>query len=362
MSRLRFLRRLDSLPLRFALASLAGAVLALLVVGIGVSWIGFTTFEHLMLAHGASDAESRAMFTESVMHVLVMASVAALIASILVALLLGRVVNRPIAMVAAAARRVGEGAYGGRVPRPSTPELSSLADSFNQMSASLRDQERMRQDLITNFAHELRTPLTNLQGYLQAMREGVMEPSAEIFASLEEEVGRLHRLSRSLDVLAAGAVGNEQAAVEIDMVPIIEAAHQLCRPAFETAGVEVSLRLPRRLGARANPDHLAQVVLNLLQNAARYTPRGGAVVIGAERGADTVLVSLTNSGDIPEADLPHLFERFYRVEKSRDAARGGAGVGLAIVRQLIESSGGRVGVESLGGSTRFWFQLPAGEA
>lgn len=361
MPRPRLLRRLDSLGTRFALACLAGAVLALLVVGIGVSWVGFTTFEHLMLAHGASDAETKSMFQESVSRVLITASAVALVASVLIALVLGRIVNRPIAAVAAAARRIGEGAYGARVPRPSTPELSSLADSFNQMSASLRDQERMRQDLITNFAHELRTPLTNLQGYLQAMREGVMEPSTEIFTSLEEEVSRLHRLSRSLDVLAAGAAGHEQAVAEIDLVPIIEAAHQLCRPAFEAAGVRVSLGLPRHLGATANPDHLAQVVLNLLQNAARYTPRGGAVEIRAERGADTVLVSVTNSGHIPEADLPHLFERFYRVEKSRDAARGGAGIGLAIVRQLVESAGGRVGVESVGACTRFWFQLPAGE-
>lgn len=356
----RTLRRLDGLALRFALASLAGAVLSLVLVGAGVLWIGFGMFERLMLAHGASVADTQQMFAESVTRVLVAASLVALIVAVLVAVVLGRLVNRPIAQVAAAARHVGEGSYGARVPRPDTPELASLADSFNQMSASLRDQQRERAELIANFAHELRTPLTNLQGYLQALRDGVMSPSPELFSSLDEEVGRLHRLSRSLDVLAAGGSGNATERTQVDLVPIVEAAHQLCRPAFDARNLTVARRLPARLMVRANPDQLAQVVLNLLQNAARYTPEGGQVTIAGRQEAQDVLVAILNTGPgIPEADLPFLFERFYRVDKSRDVARGGAGIGLAIVKQLVEAAGGRVGVESGGGLTRFWFLMPS---
>ena len=103
------------------------------------------------------------------------------------------------------------------------------------------------------------------------------------------------------------------------------------------------------------------MLANLLQNAARYAPPGSVVTLAAEQRADTVLVSLSNSGEgIPEEDLPHLFERFYRVEKSRDRALGGAGIGLAIVKQLVEGWGGRVGAESAPGRTRFWFSLPQG--
>lgn len=352
-------RRLDSLAIRFALASLASALLALVVVGAGVLWLGGIIFQRLMLEHGASTADSQQMFSQSVTRVLIAASIVALLVSLLVAALLGRLVNRPLAAVAAAARRVGEGAYGLRVPRPATPELASLADSFNQMSASLRDQEHLRRELIANFAHELRTPLTNLQGYLQAMRDGVMSPSAEIFASLDEEVGRLTRLSRSLDALSARGSGAVPDEVEIDLVRLVDAAHQLCRPAFDARRIDVERRLPRSLAVQGNPDHLAQVVLNLLQNAARYTPEGGRVTVTARLEAENALVAVANTGeDIPDEDLPFLFERFYRVEKSRAAARGGAGIGLAIVKQLVESAGGMVGVESRGGLTRFWFSVP----
>jgi signal transduction histidine kinase len=108
------------------------------------------------------------------------------------------------------------------------------------------------------------------------------------------------------------------------------------------------------------PDHLSQVLANLLLNAQRYTGAGGTVTIAAAAEPDSVLVSVTNAGaEIPAADLPHVFERFYRVDKSRDRARGGAGIGLAIVRQLVEQAGGRVGAESDRGATRFWFSLPA---
>jgi signal transduction histidine kinase len=356
------LRRLDSLGVRLALASLTSAVLALAVVAVGVLWFGGRIFEQLMLAHGASTASSEAMFSESVTRVLVMASLVALAAAVLLAAVLGRFVNRPLAVISAAARRVGDGAYGLRVPRPPTPELASLADSFNQMSTSLRGQEQLRRELIENFAHELRTPLTNLQGYLQALRDGVMSPSTELFGSLDEEVARLNRLSQSLDVLmtgqAAPAVGDGQ--VEVDLVRVVEAAHELCVPAFEARRLEVAMHLPERLLVRASPDQLAQVLLNLLQNAARYTAEGGTVTLSARSDGDSVLVTVANTGgDIPVEDVPFLFERFYRVEKSRDVARGGAGIGLAVVKQLVESAGGRVGAESRDGLTSFWFRLPA---
>ncbi len=338
---------------------MAGAVVALVVVGAGVSWVGYVLFRGLMLAHGETTATAQAMFSESTLRVLGLASAVTLAASIAMALLLGRAIGRPVVAVSAAARRVGEGAYTSRVPRPHGAEMESLADSFNQMAAALQDQERERHDLIANFAHELRTPLTNLEGYLQALRDGVMEPSSELFGSLDEEVQRLVRLSRSLDALAGGARPEPEAAPAVDLVEIIGAAVRLCRPALDRSHLDLTLRLPSRLEVKADPDRLAQVVLNLLQNAARYTPSGGRVRIAAETAAQTALVSVTNSGSgIPDADLPYLFERFYRVEKSRDSSQGGAGLGLAIVKQLVEEAGGRVGVESRDGLTRFWFSLP----
>ncbi|OLC66122.1 MAG: hypothetical protein AUH69_07855 [Actinobacteria bacterium 13_1_40CM_4_65_12] len=203
--------------------------------------------------------------------------------------------------------------------------------------------------------------MTNLQGYLEALRDGVIAPSAQQFQSLHEEVDRLVRLSQSLNTLAEDNGSNTAKTLEtIDLVPIVRAAVELARPSFEGKAIRVQVVLPDRLAVRAGSDQLAQVLANLLQNASRYTPEGGLVTLAAEARRSDVLVSVTNSGQaIPQQDLPHVFERFYRVEKSRDRARGGAGIGLAIVKQLVEGIGGRVGAESDARGTRFWFSLPA---
>jgi two-component system sensor histidine kinase BaeS len=261
--------------------------------------------------------------------------------------------------VARAARRIAGGSYEARVGRPRSHELASLADSFNQMAASLEDQERHRRDLVLNFAHELRTPLTNLHGYLQALRDGVVPASSDTYGSLQEEVDRLRRLSNSLDVLATGGSAT-RVPVELDLVPIVSALMELHRPTFARRGLQVSLSLPPQLWVRADADALVQVLGNLLQNAGRYAPEGGRVWVRAESKAESVVMSVANSGEgIATDDLPHVFERFYRVEKSRAASTGGAGIGLAVVKELVEACGGSVGVDSRPGLTRFWVSLPA---
>jgi two-component system sensor histidine kinase BaeS len=346
---------------RIALTSLLVTGLAVMVIAAGVLGVGQDVFERLMVQHGATVALAREMFNQTVTLVFVGSAAVAALASILLAVLLARQLSRPLEEIGRAARRVAEGDLVVQVPRQGPDEVVSLADSFNQMAQSLQEQERLRREFIINAAHELRTPLTNLQGYLEALRDGVIAPDRETFTSLHEEADRLVRLSRSLDMLAAGDTGKgAPPAVECDLVPLIAAAVEMARPAFDRADIRPEVQLPECLKALANPDQLSQVLANLLQNAARYTPAGGRVSIAAEARRGDVLVSVTNTGDgIPASDLPHIFERFYRVEKSRDRARGGAGIGLAIVKQLVEATGGRVGAESKGGLTRFWFSLPA---
>lgn len=334
------------------------ATLAVGVVAVGVLVIGSATFDRLMAEHGATVAVSHAMFNESITQVVVAASLLAVGGSVVLAIAIGRTIHRPLDELAQAARRIAMGSYDIRVRRPGPPELASLADSFNQMAAGLEDQERQRRELILNFAHELRTPLTNLHGYLQGLREGVVEPGSRVYASLLEEVARLRRLSQSLDALATG-VDPERRLAELDLVPIVNALLELSRTRFERRSISVRSELPPRLLVRADPDLLSQVVGNLLQNAARYTDTGGEVWVRAGRQRDCALVSVVNTGPgIPAGDLGHVFERFYRVEKSRDTGRGGAGIGLAIVKELVEGVGGEVGAESEQGMTRFWITLP----
>jgi signal transduction histidine kinase len=203
--------------------------------------------------------------------------------------------------------------------------------------------------------------LTNLQGYLEALRDGVIIADRATYESLHEEADRLVRLSRSLDALAEGdADTNPPQLEELDLALAVRSAIDLATPSVERAGLRLQTEIPDSLPARADPDRLAQVLANLLSNAVRYTPTGGSITVRAERQPADVLISVANTGDgIPPEDLDRLFERFYRVEKSRDRARGGAGIGLAIVKQLVESAGGHVGAESRDGQTRFWFSLPA---
>lgn len=348
------------LAARIALVALAVGVAAVGVVALGVFVFGAALFERLMLEHGASVEISRAMFEESVTRTFVAAVVIALAASALLATIMARRLAEPLREMGAAARRIADGDFAARVTRVGPEEIASLADSFNQMAERLADQERLRREFIANAAHELRTPLTNLQGYLEALRDGVVPPDRATFESLHEEADRLVRLSRSLDALAEGdlAAGPPELA-DVDLRAWIDAAVELVVPTLERRHVTVRVEAPVELRARANADHLAQVLANLLQNAARYTPEGGRVTVGAQARPGDVLVSVTNTGEgIPPADLPHVFERFYRVEKSRDRAGGGAGIGLAIVKRLVEVGGGHVGAESGGGITRFWFSVP----
>jgi len=355
------MKRLQGIAPRIALLSLLVTAVAVVVIAIGVLVVAQSAFSRLMIQAGQSAATAHDMFDHSVVAVFTVAALIAVAVSVVLASLLALRLARPLRDIAAAARRVARGEYAARVQRSGPEEVASLADSFNQMAETLEEQERMRREFIVNAAHELSTPLTNLQGYLEAMRDGVIAPSSAQFQSLNEEVDRLVRLSRSLQTLAhEPSDGSEGALQTIDLVPAVRSAIELARPSFETKAIQVERHLPDRLPARANPDQLAQVLANLLQNASRYTPAGGTVTVSAQSRPSDVLVAITNTGDgIPQGDLPHVFERFYRVEKSRDRVRGGAGIGLAIVKQLVEATGGRVGAESQAGLTRFWFSLPA---
>jgi signal transduction histidine kinase len=348
----------NRLATRLVLAALAVALVAVGTITAGVLVVGAAIFRELMVSAGTSTADVQDMWQQSVVTVVAVAAAVAAVLSVGLGVFLAWRLSRPLGRLGSAARRVADGDYGARVSREGPRELVSVADSFNQMAEALEAQERQRTELVTNFAHELRTPLTNLRGYLEAMRDGVMMPSAEVFDSLREEVDRLERLSRALDSLSDVPAQP----MELDVAVAVRGVVELARPGFERVGLRLHLDLPAssRLRARAVPDHLTQVLANLLQNAQRYTPAGGIVTVSAFAETDTVLVSVSNAGtEIPQADLSHVFERFYRVDKSRDRARGGAGIGLAIVKQLVEQAGGRVGADSGGGRTRFWFRLPA---
>ena len=344
---------------RIALATLVVAAIGVAVVAIGVLRVGAESFAALMVAAGDTADHAREMFDTSVTVVFGIALAIAALVAIVLAAFFARMLARPIQRVAQAAERVAAGDLTTRVPEDGPTEVRALATAYNTMADRLEEQEMLRREFVVNASHELRTPLTNLQGYLEALRDGVLPPDPATFDSLREEVDRLGRLAASLDILA-GAEGERPEPMPVDIGALVRGATELASPALSRQSIALSVDAPDGLMADARGDEIAQVMANLLSNAVRYTPTGGNVRVEAARTSDGVVVRVANSGEpIPADDLARVWERFYRVEKSRDRQRGGAGIGLAIVKRLVEDGGGRVGATSDEAWTTFWFRLPA---
>src|SRR5256712_1870103 len=290
---------------------------------------------------------------------LLLASLAAGGVGVLLSVIRFGQVIRPVRGMMAMAGRVGGGDYGARAAGASAAELESLAESLNRMAGSLARLERLRKDLVANVAHELRTPLTNLRGYLDAVREDVSPVSGEIIASLHEETMRLVRLVDALHELSqfdARLPRSRPADVDID--ELVRRLLTVRRPEFDGKGIAVRTAVRVTGFVRADPDLLAQGVGNLLDKPAKHTPPGGDVGAEVSPIEGEGQVAVTNSGEgIPPEDLPYIFERFYRGDKSRSRESGGAGIGLAIVKEVAGLHGGTVGAHSDAGRTTVWLTV-----
>jgi signal transduction histidine kinase len=351
--------RTDGIATRIVLAALAVVGIALAILGFGVMRIGSETFMHLMESVGETADAAASMFQSSVAEVLVVAAVVAAGTALAVGMLLARRIARPIERLAEAADRTARGDLRATAPVEGPAEVRALANAFNVMVDRLAEQDAVRREFVVNASHELRTPLTNLQGYLEALRDGVLPPDPATFDSLREEVDRLTRLASSLDALA-GADDQRPMPEDLDLGALVRSGLELAGPSLARRSIRATSDITPGLVVHARADELAQVVSNLLQNAVRYTPSGGSVAVSVARDGSDAVVRVTNTGsEIPVEDLPRVWERFFRVERSRDRATGGAGIGLAIVKRLVEEAGGRVGAMSESGSTTFWFSLPS---
>jgi signal transduction histidine kinase len=295
-----------------------------------------------------------------VLPVLGAAGAVALLAAA-VALVLSRRVLRPVRQLTAAAGRVAaDGTVAERVPVLGSDELATLARSFNRMADSLdvaRDRQRRQ---IADVAHELRTPLANLRGYLEALADGVIAPTPELFDSLHEEALLQQRLVDDLHELAlaeAGALTYHR--VRTDVAELVEACAVAHRPAAVAAGVRLTAAMAGPAYATVDPDRLRQVVANLVTNALRATPSGGRVVLAVRVAAGRVAVDVTDTGHGIAADeLSRVFDRFWRADSAR--TRGGSGLGLAVARQLVADHGGTLTATSTpGAGSTFTITLPA---
>lgn len=294
---------------------------------------------------------------------LFLATCVSVIASGAASLFVSRRIVEPIQRMMETSRRIAEGRYHDRVPVSDDYEISNLAISLNSMAATLEQTEQQRQELIGNVAHELRTPLTTIKGYMEGLIDGIMPADAHTFTLIHEEADRLSRLVQDLQDLSR----LEESGVSLYIRPllageIVGGVIEKMRPQFEARQVALTAMVPSGLPrVLADRDRMQQVLLNLLANALHYTPAGGAVCVEVSFATGTVQIAVADNGiGIASEHLPHIFTRFYRVDKSRSRAAGGAGIGLTIARRLAEAHDGSIAVESAPGrGSRFVVALPA---
>jgi two-component system sensor histidine kinase BaeS len=356
-----------SLRARLLVAFLVVVAASLGTVAVAVLLVGPGYFADAM-GHMPGDPMAEAMgqatlaaFTDAMRQALLAATVIAIVTATVVSLAVAARIVRPIDALVGAARRVAGGHYAERVPVDEPGELGELATSFNDMAGSLEATERRRLQLVGDVAHELRTPLTTLDGYLEGLEDGVIEPSAETWRLLRTETGRLTRLVAELSELWRAEA--RQLPLRIEAVDVAAAAGEVAErfaPLAAARGIHVEVASAPRL-ALADRDRVAQIVGNYLSNAIRHAPGGSTVTVTTASSDGRVRLAVTDRGPgLAPDQLEAVFERFYRVDPARSRSAGGSGIGLAIARALAEAMGGRVWAERPrdGVGVTFLLELP----
>ena len=333
-----------------------------LVLWLAVDRLAGHYFMALMEKYNVAVDDIRQMFLSSVHYYLIWASLAALGLAFILSFVLSRRVLRPLMQMTEITREVAAGNYSLRTEVLTTDEVGQLGSAFNHMADSLERIERLRKTMVADVAHELRTPLTNLRGYLEALNDGVIQPTSEALQLLQQENLRLVQLVEGLQRLAradaAQAYLNRESVMLSDLVKHLLTLNQFN---FQKKEISIETTIPETESpVLVDKDKLLQAIQNILDNACKYTPQKGQVQIVVFPVNKGMKITFLNTGPgISKDDLPYIFERFFRVDRSRSRVGGGAGIGLAITRELIEAHGGQVGAESADGKTCIWLTLPA---
>jgi two-component system sensor histidine kinase BaeS len=302
-------------------------------------------------------------FSDATLISLAVAVAAASLTALVLSGIVSARVIRPVRTLAAAAQRIAGGAHDTRVEVRGTDELAQLGEAFNTMAASLARAEENRRQLLADVAHELRNPLATVQSYIEAIADGVLPADEENWGAIRAETTRLNRLVDDLQHVArAEAHQLDIHRTVIELESLVSEAVRAAHPGYATKGVALRAAVPPEApDIYADRERLSEVLANLLANALRHTPRGGSVNVSVRDEDEFVEIAITDTGEGIDAEhLDRVFERFYRVDPARSRASGGAGIGLAIVRAILEAHGGSVCVtsEGIGRGTTFTVRLP----
>jgi signal transduction histidine kinase len=307
-------------------------------------------------------SESQNIYIARVNSTLIWVGAIAILLVLLVALWQSRSIVQPLREMANASRHLAKGDYNQRVQVQRNDELGDMANAFNQMAAELAQQSELRRQMMADVAHELRTPLSVLRIDLESMEDGLMEASPENVRALQSEVSYLSNLVDDLRMLSLADAGDlkiEKSPVELNSL-VREMVERQQNAARERKIKMTAHYTENEIFVMGDPQRLSQVLVNLLSNAIQHTLPDYEISTKIEVENRTARVSVTNFGTwIPKEDLERIFDRFYRLERSRNRDQGGSGLGLSIARSLINAHGGKIWAESVQGeSTTFTFTLP----
>ena len=304
-----------------------------------------------------------ASLVSTVNQSLLWTGIAAVVLGTLLVSIISRRLLAPVTNLSEIAQHLGEGDFTRRAPPEGSGELRQLAVAFNSMATNLEDVERQRRNLVADVAHELRTPVSNIQGYLEALKDGLLQPDDGTIDTIHGQVIHLGHLVEDLRLLAQAEAG----ALNLHLIPgqmpdVLRVCVDALRPRAGAKGINVTLDADESmLLVDMDGTRISQVVNNLLENAIIHTPEGGTVSVRVGANSDGMIrVAVADTGiGIPSDDLDRVFDRFFRSDPSRNRATGGVGLGLTIAKRLVEAHGGSIHVENVvPNGARFVFEIP----
>jgi len=319
----------------------------------------------LLYIYPSESETTAAGLNAAINRFLMLGGLLAIIVAIIVTVITSRRILKPVQALTVAARQLERGDFSHRVHIEDKGEMGELANTFNSMAESLERAETLRRNLVADVAHELRTPISHIQGELEAVSDGLVAPDVKTFNSISEEATHLKHLVDDLQELTLAEAGKLSLYRQpTDVAQIITKVLGAVQTMATTKGIILAADIADQLPlCDVDAHRIGQILRNLLDNALAHTAKGGSITIGARQIDKSVEISVVDTGEgIPAEDLDNVFERFYRVDKSRTRATGGSGLGLTITRKLVEADGGKISVESeVGKGSRFYFTVPCSQ-